>query len=286
MKRDWFALCLTTLLIVLIITLIRTVSNKVEEDFTELYFTNYKELPKLVNNSISFSYTIHNRENRAFIYTIRVSAELFNEDEVRIVTVKEENITLDDNELRNFVETIYINDWFKKIRLRIELVNKGQYIHFLAYYAKELANYENMGIGTLDCVNISNVNKDNKITVSARGSYAEGWPEMSLYYDGILINKTEVKSKDFMNYKFSLEIKNGMHFVDIVFDNDQVVSNETGVIIEDRNLFLDNVEIGGSEIEGLIADEGLSYRALDCKDIKESKDLYRNGALRFRIMAK
>jgi len=60
MKIDWFSITVTILFIAIIVGLGYFVTNKVEEPFTEFYFNDFKTLPKIVSNEVSFSYTINN----------------------------------------------------------------------------------------------------------------------------------------------------------------------------------------------------------------------------------
>ena len=84
------------------------------------------------------------------------------------------------------------------------------------------------------------------VTVRAYGSPLGGvWPTMALAVDGVVATKTTVDKTAFTDYAFRTELTPGVHLIGVAFLNDACDD------AEDRNLYLDNIEIrppeGGEE---------------------------------------
>jgi len=77
-----------------------------------------------------------------------------------------------------------------------------------------------------------------EIAVRAHGSPAKGvWPRMALLVDGQTRKAVTVDRKDFTEYSFKVELSAGPHAIAVAFTNDAVIGRE------DRNLYLDKIEI-------------------------------------------
>src|SRR5438309_740068 len=94
MKIDWFSGTVTILFIAIIVTLVISINHKVQEPFTELYFNDFKYLPKIISDNVSFSYTINNLENKDFTYNVNITAEVFYNNLSQVINLKNFNVTI------------------------------------------------------------------------------------------------------------------------------------------------------------------------------------------------
>ena len=281
MKLDWFSVTVTVLFIAIIVALSISISHKVEEPFTELYFNDFKTLPKIINNEVSFSYTINNLEQQDFSYDVNITAEVFNGNFSKIINLKQESINVlkDNNYTGN--EKFSLPGLFDKAKIQVTLNNKNQDIHFWSFYAKESFNYPEYGPVSLDCLNpVVNVDS-NKLSLGLHGDYAEEWPLAKIYVNGVKIDEFLVDSNNIKYYNYDLTLNKGVNVLDIVFDNDKYIKNEDGTVL-DRNLYVDEVLIGTNKLTGIV-DKGSNFGAFDCQETSAGKGLYFNAAYRVKF---
>jgi RHS repeat-associated protein len=115
------------------------------------------------------------------------------------------------------------------------------------------------------------------LTIRARGTAAGGvWPSMALRINGAIVQRWTVTSTTFQTYTYTHPTPlDADQTIDLLFENDGVVGND------DRNLFIDTIQIGSQVIHA--GQRGVSYDrgALDGRDVYASTGaLYWNGALR------
>ena len=81
MKEKTFYLVFFLLVLTVISSLVFVVVNKPREAYTELYFTNFRELPKTmeVGNEYWFAFTVVSHENAVTNYSYSVSSQIHNE---------------------------------------------------------------------------------------------------------------------------------------------------------------------------------------------------------------
>ena len=116
------------LVVAIITTLVLVFTNKPKESFTELYFEDHQNLPKdiNVNENNFFAFTIHNMENQEFTYSFKVTEEYSD----KVVLVGENSVTLQDDQIATIPIFFTINDDFETAKIKVELLNKEQEIHF------------------------------------------------------------------------------------------------------------------------------------------------------------
>jgi hypothetical protein len=281
------------LLILLGIFVVYSVSQKIREPFTEMYFEDYKNLPKLVENSTEFSFTIFNHETMPYTYQIRVIAENYRQNAYLnyFKDIDEFNVTLQDEENRTFTEKVSLDDNFITAKIQVIVVNKNQNIFFWADYAKTLFLYPEYGRVSLDCFsNIVNVPSLSLINIYARGSYGQGWPYVLVLLDGNLLRNQSIVSNATQIYRFATSnLSGGFHLLDVVFRDDfynRTVLPDNTTLYEDRNIYISNISLDTYFMskDNYLLDNGKGIQAVDCKDIVEKQmNLYSPGALRFRI---
>ena len=281
------------LLILLGIFVVYSVSQKVREPFTELYFEDYKSLPRIVENSTEFSFTIFNHETTPYTYQVRVVAENFRKTAYLnyFKVINEFNVTLQDEENRTFTGKVSLDDNFITAKIKVMLVNKNQDIFFWADYAKTLFTYPEYGKVSLDCFNnIANVPSFTLINIHARGSYGQGWPYILVLLDGNLLRNQSIASNTTQVYRFATgNLSKGFHLLDVVFRDDfynKTVLPDNTTVYEDRNVYISNISLDAYIIpkDYYLVDTGKDIEAVDCKNVVEKQtSLYSPSALRFRI---
>ncbi|WP_015909465.1 carbohydrate-binding domain-containing protein [Chloroflexus aurantiacus] len=115
------------------------------------------------------------------------------------------------------------------------------------------------------------------LTIRARGTAAGGvWPSMALRINGAIVQRWTVTSTTFQTYTYTHPTPlDADQTIDLLFENDGVVGND------DRNLFIDTIQIGSQVISA--GQRGVSYDrgALDGRDVYASTGaLPWQGALR------
>lgn len=274
---------ITLLLIIVVVALVYVSSHKVKEDFTELFFNEHLNLPKYVRDSGTFTFAIHNMENRPYAYDVLVSAEVYNNtnetEPFNVIDLNMHLVTLEDNETRIFAEDFKLPR-FEKAKIRVLIKNETQDIHFWTFYAREFLKYDGIGYGMLDCLKTVSVPSFSQMQVIARGSYANGWPRMQLWFDGILNKEIDVSSPENAAYFFDVNGSKGNHVVDIAFVNDY--SNKT---VGDRNLYIQKIILGEQEIlsGNFTRDSGSKEKMVDCQNLGRDGNLYSNSAARLKL---
>jgi len=264
-------------IIALIIVLVISVKSKPVEGFTELYFEDHTNLPKYTDGDLEFKFSIHNLENKKYTYYVEVAVEKDGKEKEVIDNAK---YILEDKEIRTVTTKFRIDD-YKKAKIIVTLKEKEQSIHFWTGYAKETLEYEGLGIGVLDCLSPILTYENKNIVIKAKGSYADGWPDMAVYVDGKKVLEQTVESAEFQNVRVNYEFTKGTHVIDILFTND---FSKKGTKI-DRNLFIENIWVGERYMSKRVAvlEKGSGIKALDCEDALPADDLKWNGALRFKV---
>ncbi len=286
MKLDWFSVTVTLLFIAIIVGVTISINNKVIEPFTELYFNDFKTLPKITNGKdISFSYTINNLEKTNFTYNVNISAELFYNNNTNTLQLKQQNIDIRKDENFTWNEKISIEKPFEKVKVKVRLENKNQDIHFFSFYAKDTFNYSNYGLVSMDCLPAAVKVNSNKAVIGMHADYGDGWPSALIMLDGNKIGNVTVDSKTSKEYTFDLSLNQGLHVIDIIFDNDKYIKNQTtNEVIGDRNLYIGSLNMGITKLKGAI-DKGSNFGAFDCQDFYSGTGIYQNGAYRVRFIA-
>lgn len=119
---------------------------------------------------------------------------------------------------------------------------------------------------------------DSTITVHAYGEPAEGiWPHLRLLVDGVEVATRKVDATTSTAYSFSLPLESGIsHKVQVQYFNDLATARE------DRNLYVQGVEVNGRLINS--TDDGVSFDrgALDGRHVMPGREgLWWNGTLQF-----
>ena len=121
------------------------------------------------------------------------------------------------------------------------------------------------------------ITKQESFKISAKGSHG---PNMKVRINGEEIYSTVVNNTEYQTFTINHEISSGI--LDIVFDND-FYDKSTG---EDRNLYVDYVQIGSRKITSrqMVFDRGTDESAFDCENTENvSQKLIVNGALRLKL---
>lgn len=125
------------------------------------------------------------------------------------------------------------------------------------------------------------------LIVRARGSSAQGVDaRMEVRVDGALVGTVDVpQGSAFQPYRFELMVARGeAHRVDVAFVNDAYFPD----LKQDRNLFLESIEIGGTRVApnsvGVLYDRGGGAAAYDGVDVLAGQvAMPWSGAMRFEI---
>ena len=98
------------------------------EPFTELYFEDHLTLPtKVTRNKVYiFKFTIHNLENKNFMYPYEVYADLGGEK----LLIERKTVSLKSHEYKTIEEKFIIPDSFTRLKIVVNLINKNQQINF------------------------------------------------------------------------------------------------------------------------------------------------------------
>lgn len=281
------------LIILLGIFIVYSVSQKVREPFTELYFDEFNNLPRIIANDSAFSFVIYNHETMPYTYQVRVVAENYKQTRYMNYSkvIDEFNVTLQDEENRTFNERVSLDDNFITAKVRTIILNKNQDIFFWGDYAKTLFTYPDYGNVSLDCFgNFANISNFTMINVFAYGSYGKGWPYMLLLLDGNLLRNQSITTNITQLYRFQIKnVSNGFHLFDIIFRDDfynKTVLPDNTTAYEDRNVYISNISLDTYFIPRnyFLVDAGKDIEAVDCKNIRTGQtNLYSPSALRVRI---
>ncbi len=107
----------------------------IKENFTELYFKNYSELPKTIESikigdEVSFSFSIHNMEGKEMDYPYVIYVKNSTDEKT---IIEEKTLRLKDGEEMSVDQTYTFlaeHDSVEKLKVHVELVNLNQEIHF------------------------------------------------------------------------------------------------------------------------------------------------------------
>ena len=119
---------------------------------------------------------------------------------------------------------------------------------------------------------------ESTITVHAYGESAEGvWPRLRLLVDGVEVATREVDATSSTAYSFALPLERGIsHRVEVQYFNDLATRTE------DRNLYVQGIEVNGRLINS--TDDGVTYDrgTLDGRDVMAGREgLWWDGTLQF-----
>ncbi|HRA62336.1 MAG TPA: carbohydrate-binding domain-containing protein, partial [Burkholderiaceae bacterium] len=126
----------------------------------------------------------------------------------------------------------------------------------------------------------------DSLVVVARGTVCDGlWPTMQVWIGGNLVQSFAVGSPVFMAYVVTAPLGIDAQTVDVVFANDAVRAD----LGQDRNLYLDRIEVNGRRLgassAGVVLDFGSGASAFDGVNSGSSwGGLSSNGALRFGLV--
>ena len=123
------------------------------------------------------------------------------------------------------------------------------------------------------------------IKVRASANLADNLgPIMALRVNGVVVGSTEVRSDNFQDYSFNTGPIPAGASIDVVFTNDAIVNGE------DRNLYVDSINVEGVTLSAnapeVRFDRGVADAAFDGIDVMPGlSTLYWSGALRFTLTA-
>ncbi|MCB0111200.1 MAG: hypothetical protein KDE53_35000, partial [Caldilineaceae bacterium] len=117
---------------------------------------------------------------------------------------------------------------------------------------------------------------NQSVKIRAKGSYADGWPTMQLWVNGILRQTWTINTSSWTDYTVTVPLT-GRDQIDVVFTNDYSANGQ------DRNLYVDWIQVNGTTLQESVAvvDRGGGNSAFDGDNIVAGTNLYWNGALRF-----
>lgn len=103
-------------------------TTKKSESFTELYFENHQNLPKVItlNQNYDFYFTIHNLENKLTTYNYQITLDL----DGTTKTLKQEQVSLNHDQSKLISQSFKIDQSFTQGKITVILLNKKQSIHF------------------------------------------------------------------------------------------------------------------------------------------------------------
>lgn len=98
------------------------------EDFTETYFDNHTQLPETVTKgqTITFSFTTHNLENKQFTYPYKVYVD----DNGTQTLIDQGTFTLENNQYKTLPESYTFIKSVGKVKMVVELTSLQQQIFF------------------------------------------------------------------------------------------------------------------------------------------------------------
>ena len=130
------------------------------------------------------------------------------------------------------------------------------------------------------------VERVDSLVIHARGTICEGvWPTIQVWIAGALVQSFEVASATFTAYKVTAALGMDARTVDIVFGNDAYRPD----LGQDRNLYLERIEVNGRSLgasaAGVVLDYGSGAAAFDSINTATSwGGVSSNGALRFGLV--
>ena len=125
----------------------------------------------------------------------------------------------------------------------------------------------------------------NTLVINAKGSAVDNiYPTMEVWIDGVKAQTFTVDSTDYAAYEVAVPAGTTAKEVSVVFTNDAYKP----ALGQDRNLYIDSIEINGQPIKGnapgVILDFGTGTNAFDgLNTIASYGNIYGNGAMRFSL---
>ena len=103
--------------------------SKRPETYTELYFTDHLSLPKHLEpeTQYEFEFSVHNLEYKDFTYIYEVTAT---DEKGEIILDGRSQLLLKHDETGNVDVAFQTPESFERIKISVNLVDKGQMIHF------------------------------------------------------------------------------------------------------------------------------------------------------------
>ena len=103
--------------------------SKRPETYTELYFTDHLNLPKQLEpeTQYEFEFSVHNLEYKDFTYIYEVTAT---DEKGEIILDGRSQLLLKHDETGNVDVAFQTPESFERIKISVNLVDKGQMIHF------------------------------------------------------------------------------------------------------------------------------------------------------------
>ncbi len=133
---------------------------------------------------------------------------------------------------------------------------------------------------------VDSAERVDSLVIHARGTVCEGvWPTMQVWIAGVLVQSFTVSSAGFAAYQVTAALGVAARTVDIVFSNDAYRPD----LGQDRNLYLDGIEVNGRSLAatsaGVVLDYGSGAAAFDGFNTASSwGGINSNGALRFGLV--
>ena len=103
--------------------------SKRPETYTELYFTDHLSLPKHLEpeTQYEFEFSVHNLEYKDFTYVYEATAT---DEKGEIILDGRSQLLLKHDETGNVDVAFQTPESFERIKISVNLVDKGQMIHF------------------------------------------------------------------------------------------------------------------------------------------------------------
>ena len=103
--------------------------SKRPETYTELYFTDHLNLPKQLEpeTQYEFEFSVHNLEYKDFTYVYEATAT---DEKGEIILDGRSQLLLKHDETGNVDVAFQTPESFERIKISVNLVDKGQMIHF------------------------------------------------------------------------------------------------------------------------------------------------------------
>lgn len=253
---DIILICLAVMLVATIIIAARI---KEPEPFTELYFTEHTTLPRL-GDQAHFLFTINNLENQDMQYHVKLYADGHNRTE----KLEEFLVNIGKGTRKTFNVSYSLPDDFGTGKVRVQLVNKDQSIHYWTRYAKELREYDGNLVPS-DCVPRVNSTTGN-VSIKLTGEY---WPRVQVF------NEQELLLNVSLNGTARFNFTNISGIFEVQMPKDYYQENV------DTNLFLEWVKVDSQYYEEMLVDKG--NNAFDCDDVHEGDALYSTGSFRIDV---
>lgn len=280
MARWALDIAIAAFAVLMLAFMLQNVSHIPTKALTELYFENYEGLPEVVRGQTEVRFIVKNLELERTDYRADVTAELYaGQQNIRNITLESTAFTLDYGGTARLGGIYDLPKDFTKARIEVTVKHgsEEEQIAFWVMSASTILAYEGLGNGSAECVGLINfLPALDRIEISASADYAQGFPYMTVWFDGRKIGEYEVKGST--KQDVYIGASPGTHYLDIAFINDYYNSTSD----EDRNLYIDQVFSQQRPLRMSVHDSGSGLQAFDCKGF--AKSLNSNGAARYKIM--